>query len=776
MNKNLLLAILITIVPCTFANPPGWEIEVINSNTIGWWDDLEISGSNVAWIGLGANLWEQIFFYDGDTGQTFQVSDNHNPIGIPQISGSNIIWKCFLTDYEIFFYNHQTQTTTRLTDNDYDDSSPRISGTNAVWTGFDGNDWEIFIYDGNDVTQLTDNEYDDYEPDVSGTYVTWYADPNSDDFEIFLYDGLEIIQLTDNAHDDELPRISGSNIAWRGHDGNDYEIFLYSHEAKATTQLTDNDYNDWAPQISGSNVLWGNSLYDGNSITEIPFPYPIYLARLSGSKVVWCSFEVDPDNKEIYVYDHNKQEITKLTENNFNDLGPRISDEAVVWVGWNDSPYPSPSSIDIMMAKYTGCIAPPEADTNNDCKIDTTDLNNIADEWLSELNLPGFESTRLTYNHTYDYRPQISGDNIVWLNEGEDTLRLYDSINQTSIELGPGYHHVISGSNVAWSASDGNDYEIFYYNGESVIQLTDNDYNDGYHPPAAYSVRQPISICGSRLAWKGKYNNDEDWEIFLYDGEHIQQITDNGYDDNWPQVSESLIAWECFDGNDNEIYIYDQHTVRQLTNNDFYDNAPQVSGSRIVWHAYIDTYPEIFLYAHDANSIKQLTNNNYRDYYPVIGGEAIAWTGYDGNDYEIFYYDGGTIKQITDNDYNDGHMEFDNTVDISESGSEVVWVANIFDNMDPEIYLYDAEKDLTIRLTDNDYLDWQPVISGNKIVWQGFTEDYIESYEIFMAEYYPCFNPPPEDVNGDCKINLTDFTILASEWLHCGMDDSALCW
>jgi len=770
MNKNILLAALfITIVPFAFADPPGWEIEVINHNSICQGDALEISGSNVVWVG-----YEEIYFYNGDTGQTFQVTDNCSLTAMPQISGSNIIWQCDLIDDEIFFYKHQTQTTTRLTDNDYDDSSPRISGTNAAWQGFDGTDWEIFVYDGNDVTQLTDNDYDDYKPDISGTNVTWYADPNSDDFEIFFYNGTETIQLTDNAHDDELPRISGSNITWKGHDGNDNEIFLYSHETQITTQLTNNETNDNTPQISGSNVFWGKSLYDGDSITEIPFSYPIYSARLSGSKVVWYSYEVDPDNTEIYVYDHDKQEITKFTENNFNDLGPRISDEAVVWVGWNDPPE-GPSSIDIMMAKYTGCIAPPEADTNNDCKIDATDLGNIANDWLTELNLPDFEVTRLTYNYNYDIGPKISGDNIVWFDGGDNTLRLYDSNAQSSIELGPGNYPVISGSNVAWSASDGSDYEIFFYDGTSVTQLTDNNYNDGYYYPTAHSTSLPISICGSRVVWDAEVN-DLDWEIFLYEGDSIRQITDNEYYEGDPKISDSLITWVHFDGYDAEICIYDGHSVRQLTNNDSDDYSPQVSGSRIVWCGHGDNSNEIFLYNHDANSITQLTDNDYRDYYPVIGGEAAAWTGYDGNDWEIFYYDGSTIKQITDNDYDDGRVEYASTISISESGSKVVWMTYATSALEIEIYLYDAEKDLTIRLTDNNDIDWQPDISGNKVVWCGYLEDSDYYPEIFLATYSQCFNPPPEDANGDCKINLADFTILASEWLHCGMDDPALCW
>jgi hypothetical protein len=31
-----------------------------------------------------------------------------------------------------------------------------------VWHGFDGNDFEIFLYSKGTVTQITDNDYDDY--------------------------------------------------------------------------------------------------------------------------------------------------------------------------------------------------------------------------------------------------------------------------------------------------------------------------------------------------------------------------------------------------------------------------------------------------------------------------------------------------------------------------------------------------------------------------------------------------------------------------------------
>ena len=62
------------------------------------------------------------------------------------------------------------------------------------------------------------------------------------------------IQLTDNSYDDEEQQVSGNNVVWRGHDGSDYEIYLY--DGNTTTQLTNNSYNDFYPQVSGDNVVW----------------------------------------------------------------------------------------------------------------------------------------------------------------------------------------------------------------------------------------------------------------------------------------------------------------------------------------------------------------------------------------------------------------------------------------------------------------------------------------------------------------------------------------
>ncbi|MGD1917671.1 MAG: hypothetical protein ACFCAD_01575 [Pleurocapsa sp.] len=84
---------------------------------------------------------------------------------------------------------------TQLTDNDVDDSNLRVSEGNIVWSANDGNDDEIFFYDGNSVSQLTDNEVFETDPQISGNNIIWWQTPtdSSDNplggGEIIFYDG-----------------------------------------------------------------------------------------------------------------------------------------------------------------------------------------------------------------------------------------------------------------------------------------------------------------------------------------------------------------------------------------------------------------------------------------------------------------------------------------------------------------------------------------------------------------------------------------------------------
>ncbi|MEL7409678.1 MAG: hypothetical protein AAFN00_22520, partial [Cyanobacteria bacterium J06558_2] len=135
------------------------------------------------------------------------------------------------------------------------DISPGISGNNVVWSQSDGNDSEIFLYNGNETVQLTDNDVDDVFSfsRISGNNVVW-SRSDGNDSEIFFYNGSETIQLTNNDVDDASPRISGDNVVWTNGSGSGEELFLYN--GSEIIQLTDDNLQDFAPRLLGDNVFW----------------------------------------------------------------------------------------------------------------------------------------------------------------------------------------------------------------------------------------------------------------------------------------------------------------------------------------------------------------------------------------------------------------------------------------------------------------------------------------------------------------------------------------
>jgi len=152
-------------------------------------------------------------------------------------------------------------------------SLPEMDGARVVWVASDGNDDEIFVYDGASVTPLTDNDYDDTEPQVSGSNVAWIGYPDTiAEGEIFVYDGLTTLQITDDALDDRAPRVStgsaGPTVAWikdyGGENNVGDEIWMY--EGCAAARVTDNAVADTAPSVDGNLVAW---VQGGGSGSEI---------------------------------------------------------------------------------------------------------------------------------------------------------------------------------------------------------------------------------------------------------------------------------------------------------------------------------------------------------------------------------------------------------------------------------------------------------------------------------------------------------------------------
>lgn len=335
--------------------------------------------------------------------------------------------------------------------------------------------------------------------------------------------------------------------------------------------------------------------------------------------------------------------------------------------------------------------------------------------------------TQLTTNGTAE-RPDISGNEIVWT-QNDNEIVLFDGTNSTilpNLGVSSAISPQISADGVLWNGWV-NGWHSFYYDGNTTTQLTN------------YKNATDEKLSGNRIAWRNapEYTpSGELEEVYLYDGttQTTLQLTDNNSRETSVDISGQNVVWN---GVGNTIYLYDGTSTTTLPDTGV---SPHVSGNQVVWESYTGgRKDQINLY--DGNSISQIVNNDTVWLQGFFDGNVV-WTQWDGNDYELFRYDGNTTLQITDNDFNDrlssnsvpGSSTALSSTAVDGSGDNLVWSSYVDDNW--EIFYYDGTQ--TIQITDNDIDDLNPKISGDRVVWStgGTTSD------VFL--YEPSVNSAPD--------------------------------
>jgi hypothetical protein len=175
----------------------------------------------------------------------------------PQLYENKLVWYGWDgQDFEIFMFDVTTGVTTQLTDNGYDDMSPVIWENTVVWEGYPAVESDIFMWQDGVVRKISDNIEDDVKPRIWQNYVVWQG-VREDNYEIFLYDGTVTRQITDNGYDDVDPDIRDNLMCWIGYVDNwDAEVILQGIDETEPTILTDNDYEDHHPRTAQGKVVW----------------------------------------------------------------------------------------------------------------------------------------------------------------------------------------------------------------------------------------------------------------------------------------------------------------------------------------------------------------------------------------------------------------------------------------------------------------------------------------------------------------------------------------
>jgi len=187
--------------------------------------------------------------------------------------------------------------------------------------------------------------------------------------------------------------------------------------------------------------------------------------------------------------------------------------------------------------------------------------------------------------------------------------------------------------------------EIFYWDNGTFHRIT-------------YDTLSDVRPClyEKTIAWQSRGSDGtDDWEIRYWDGYGVRPVTDNEVDDIDPSLYERTIAWQS-DGNIVYVTVPSDIYVGTLPPPVIVapGEGPSLFKNKIAYHASDGNDTEIFLYDIDAGRTIQITDNDHNDRNASLYDGTLAWEAFDGlNKREIFYWDGRTTEQLTQNEVDD---------------------------------------------------------------------------------------------------------------------------
>lgn len=228
-----------------------------------------------------------------------------------------------------------------------------------------------------------------------------------------------------------------------------------------------------------------------------------------------------------------------------------------------------------------------------------------------------------------------------------------------------------------------------------------------------------FSPDGDKLAIAASRRDRADIYLTSLDGSDMRRVVTGGMntDPVFSPDGQSIAFVSDRDG-DEELYLYDilKDELRKLTDNLAQDFAPDFSpdGNELVFVSNRDDPYKWEIYVVNINNgrIGRLTDNKYWDGFPkyTANGQSIVFSSKRGESEDIYVMrrDGGGVELLfeSDADDNDPTIVGENLFFKSQKDGE--W----------EIYRYNIKNRQLVRLTNNEWADWNPRVSsdGSRII------------------------------------------------------------
>ena len=135
----------------------------------------DVDMQSVVYSGPGADGSLEIFLKT-TRGKVKQITDNNFDDSSPHYDPESmrVVYQRLIDGrYQVVLFNIMEEKETQLTFSKTNNMEPKVSDAGIVWQAWDGNDWEIMLFDGSYTEQLTENDVEDVAPVIQDGYVLW---------------------------------------------------------------------------------------------------------------------------------------------------------------------------------------------------------------------------------------------------------------------------------------------------------------------------------------------------------------------------------------------------------------------------------------------------------------------------------------------------------------------------------------------------------------------------------------------------------------------------
>ncbi len=307
------------------------------------------------------------------------------------------------------------------------------------------------------------------------------------------------------------------------------------------------------------------------------------------------------------------------------------------------------------------------------------------------------DNFRLTSQAQDQYRPTVSGSQVVWQEDKAGKSRIYGmKLGSSPVRLtdpsGDDRLPRVDGDMVVFERRSAPgvlvDSDIWMYRFSTGVASAVSDTADTQYGP---------DISGDRVVWY-EFNPGTGWDIMLKDLSTggIYTLNQPGGRSLSPRISKNLVVWTDDRNGQFDIFYYD------LSVDSDGDGTPNYRDGDNPW---------------PNPALVRLTSGDTKDEKPDVDNGRIAWRSYQGNQYKLYWYDvaapGAHLVRTV--------RGIGARPSITVSGNRIVYTdvpAGADPDFNVDLYTRNLSSGLTTRLTSLSSRQEAPELNGQRLVYQ----------------------------------------------------------